>query len=163
MELALEVKFYIVFHWVTRPWWRTLTKRKWRQIRISADQRKWRQIRILLINGSDVEYLFPQRRTRDTLFELHWLSGHFPLQPTGGTQDVFRVSGNVIHLFTRDVRNAVSQLPSVTHQLRNKTRLRFELAIYLDTKQLHKVHKVIFQKVKQMVFYENGQAMFYNL
>ena len=34
-ELALEVKFYIKYHWVTRSWWRTLT------------------------NGSDVKYVFP--------------------------------------------------------------------------------------------------------
>ena len=35
MELALEVKFHLDFHWVTRPWRRTLT------------------------NGSDVKYVFP--------------------------------------------------------------------------------------------------------
>ena len=34
MELVLEVKFYLDFHWVTGPWWRTLT------------------------NGSDVKYVF---------------------------------------------------------------------------------------------------------
>ena len=36
MELALEVKFYLDFHRVTRPWRRTLT------------------------NGSDVKYVFPR-------------------------------------------------------------------------------------------------------
>ena len=30
------MKFYLDFHRVTRPWRRTLTKRKWRQIRISG-------------------------------------------------------------------------------------------------------------------------------
>ena len=35
MELALEVKFYLDFHWVTLPWWPTQTK------------------------GSDVKYVFP--------------------------------------------------------------------------------------------------------
>ena len=36
MELALEGKFCLDFHWVSRPWWRTLT------------------------NGSDVKYVFPR-------------------------------------------------------------------------------------------------------
>ena len=40
MELALEVKFPLDFHWVTRPWWRTLT------------------------NGSDVKYVFPRCLSR---------------------------------------------------------------------------------------------------
>ena len=48
-ELALD-KFYLDSHPVTRPWRQTLTIRKWRQSRISADQRKWRQIRISVVS-----------------------------------------------------------------------------------------------------------------
>ena len=48
MELALEVKFYLDFHWVTRPWRRTLTNGS-DVIYVFA-----------LTNGSDVIYVFPR-------------------------------------------------------------------------------------------------------
>ena len=51
MELALEEKFYLDFHWVTRPWRRTLT------------------------SGSDVKYVFPRcLSTQGFFFPYH--SGH---------------------------------------------------------------------------------------
>ena len=44
MELALEVNFLMIFHWVTRPWQRTLT------------------------NGSDVKYVFPLTNGSDVKY-----------------------------------------------------------------------------------------------
>ena len=51
MELVLEVKFHLDFHWVARPWRRTLT------------------------NGSDVKYVFPRcvSRTSGRSVYFHWL------------------------------------------------------------------------------------------
>ena len=88
MELALEVKFYLDFHWVTQPWRRTLTngrdvKYVFPRCLLNADQWKGRQIRIsavsaerwpmegtsnpyfrgvcwTLTNGRDVKYVFPR-------------------------------------------------------------------------------------------------------
>ena len=56
MELALEEKFYLDFHWVTRPWRRTLTN--------GSDVKYV----FPLTNGSDVKYVFPLTNRSDVKY-----------------------------------------------------------------------------------------------
>ena len=70
MELAPQVKFHLDFHWVTRPWRRTLT------------------------NGSDLKYVFPRCRVykpdakpkgssgeRESLWKAAWVCTNFLVFP----------------------------------------------------------------------------------
>ena len=63
MELALEVKFHLELHWVTRPWLRTLTK------------------------GSDVKYVFPLTKGSDVKTYFRGVGIYRFLRPQGRFTD----------------------------------------------------------------------------
>ena len=93
MELALEMKFYLDFHWVTRAWRRTLTN--------GSDVKYV----FPLTNGSDVKYVFPlcstgscwwTRTVRWRLRESCWKCRNSPgrwrgsvMTPTASTRGIW--------------------------------------------------------------------------
>ena len=85
MELALEVTFYLDFHWVTRPWRRTETNLSDVKYELPLSNGSDVKYELPLSNESDVKYVFPRwvliwlRRRKDVWDDSVAMAGRYGL------------------------------------------------------------------------------------